>query len=57
MSSDNLGEKVVDKLTKLGKKGFSKEYFTADFCNFLPKIVKIWLLGSWLGTGHQIEAF
>ena len=56
MSSDNLGEKVVDKLTKLGKKGFSKEYFTADFCNFLPKIVKIWLLGSWLGTGHQIEA-
>ena len=24
---------------------------------FLRKILKIWILGDWLGTCHQIEAF
>ena len=52
----NIGQKVVDKFTKLSKKGFSMECFTADFCNFLPITIKIWLLGGWLGTHHQIQA-
>ena len=28
---DNLGERIVDKFTKLSKIGFSMECFTADF--------------------------
>ena len=30
----NIGQKVVDKFTKLSKKGFSMECFTADFLQF-----------------------
>ena len=33
----NLGQKVGDKFTKLGKIGFSMEYFTADFLQFFNK--------------------
>ena len=42
---------------KLSKIGFSMECFTADFCEFLPKNVKIWLLVGRLGTRYQIRAF
>ena len=34
---DNLGQKVVDKLTKLSKIGFSMECFTAGFLHFFTK--------------------
>ena len=37
----NLGQKVTDKLKKLSKTGFSMEFFTADFLQFLPKNVKL----------------
>ena len=33
------------------------ECFTADFLQFLPKNVKIWLLSGWMGTRHQAQAF
>ena len=33
------------------------ECFTADFLQFLPKKIKIWLLGGRLGTNPQIQAF
>ena len=36
-SSYNLGQKVVDKFTKLSKTGFSIEYFTADILRFFPE--------------------
>ena len=35
--SDNLGQKVRDKLTKLSIIGFSMECFTADFLQFFTK--------------------
>ena len=41
----NLEQKAVNKFTKLSKVGFSTECFTLTFCDFLPKNVKIWLLG------------
>ena len=56
-SDCNLGQNVRDKFTKSSKIGFSMECFTLIFCDFLPKSVKIWLLGGWLGTRHQIQAF
>ena len=55
--TDNLGQKVGDKFTKLSKTGFPMECFTLIFCNFLQKTVKIWLLGGRLGTCHQIQTF
>ena len=36
-SSYNLGQKVVDKFTKLSKRGFSIECFTADVLRFFPE--------------------
>ena len=36
----NLGQKVGDKL------GFSMNVLQLLFCNFLPKMVKIWPLGG-----------
>ena len=51
----NLGQEVVDKLTKLSKKGFSMESFTADLLKFLCESVNIWFLGGRLGTRHQIQ--
>ena len=47
----NLGRNVGDKFTKLSK---IEKCFTVDFLHFLPKI---WILGGWLGTRHQIQAF
>ena len=42
LGKDNLGQGVGDKFTKLSKKGFSMERFTADFL---------------MGTRHKIQAF
>ena len=42
----NLGQKIGDKFTKLSKLGFSMNVLQLTFCNFLPKIVKIWPLGG-----------
>ena len=42
--------KVGDKFIKKSKRGFSMECFTA-------KTIENWLLGGWLGTHHQIQAF
>ena len=53
----NPRQKFVNKSTKLGKKGFWMECFTADFLQDFNENVKIWLLGSRLGTRHQIQAF
>ena len=53
----NLGQKVVDKLTKLSKTGFFKECVTVDFLQTFTKSIKTWLLGGRLGTHHQIQAF
>ena len=47
----NLGRNVGDKFTKLSK---IEKCYTVDFLHFLPKI---WILGGWLGTRHQIQAF
>ena len=33
------------------------EHFTGDFCDFLPKNVKIWLLDNRLSNRHEIQAF
>ena len=52
----NLEQNVAEKFTKFSKIGFS-DCFTAIFCDFLPKNVKIWLLGGRLGTLHQMQAF
>ena len=35
--SDNLGQKVGDKVTKLSKIGFSMECFTTDFLQFFTE--------------------
>ena len=48
---------ALRKLRKLRKIAFPIESFTADFCNFLAKNLKIWLLDGKLGTRHQIQAF
>ena len=37
----NLGKNLVDKFTKLSKKTFSMEYFTADFFQFFTKKGKL----------------
>ena len=37
VSSHNLEQKVGDKFTKLSKIGFSMEWFTADFLQFITK--------------------
>ena len=37
VSSDNLGQKVEDKLTKLSKMCFSLKCFRADFLSFFTK--------------------
>ena len=47
ISSDNLGQRVVDKLPKLSKTDYSMGCFTADFCEILPKTSKFgfWVVG------------
>ena len=52
----NLGQKAVDKFTKLSKISFSVERFRAVLRVFIRNF-KICLLGSRLGTPHQIRAF
>ena len=44
----NLGQNVGDKFTKLGKKTFSMECFTADFLQFFNKKYQILTFG-WTG--------
>ena len=56
MENYNLGQKVVDKLTKLSKIDFSMECFTADFLQDFTKIVKAWLLRGRLSTCHQFQS-
>ena len=51
----NLGQEVVNKLTKLSKIGFSMESFKADFLKFFSESVNTWLMGDRLGTRHQIQ--
>ena len=51
----NLGQKILDKFTKLNKTAFYVEPFTAGFSQYSSKNVKISLLGDWLGTSHQIQ--
>ena len=57
-TSYNLGQRIVDKSTKLSKKkGFSIECFTADFSRFSILKVKICHLRFRMGTRHQTQAF
>ena len=51
-----LGQKVVDKSTRLREIGFPMECFTGFF-QFLPKNIKIWLLGGWVGARYQSKVF
>ena len=53
----NLGQKIVDKFTKLSKISFLIEWYTADFSRIFSTNVKICLLDGRLGTCHQIQAF
>ena len=55
--SCSLGQKIADKFTKLNKTCFSMEYFTTGFSRIFNTNIKICLLGGWLGTRHQIQAF
>ena len=36
---------------------FSGMFYSWLFCHFLPKSIKVWLLGGRLDTRHQIQAF
>ena len=38
VSLGNVGQNIVDKFTKLFKKGFPVEYFTAGFLHFLAQM-------------------
>ena len=53
----NLGQKVVDKFTKLSKIGVSVEYLQQIFCDILLKNVTFCLLRGRPGTCHQIQTF
>ena len=53
----NPGQKFVNKFTKLRKIGFCVEFLTADFLQVFNENVKIWLLGVWLSTRYQTQAF
>ena len=53
----NLGQNIVNKLTKLSKIGYSMEYFTADFLQFSSSTIKIYLMRDRLSTQHQFQAF
>ena len=44
ISSDSIGQNIVDKPTKLSNVGFSMEYFTAGFLQIYNATVKITLL-------------
>ena len=53
----NLGQKFVDKLTKLRKIDFSMECFTANIWLFSSAYVKIYPLTGRLGTRNQTKVF
>ena len=55
--TNNFGQKVGDKLTKLSKIGFSMECFTAGFLRFFTKTSQNLAFVGRLGTRHQIQAF
>ena len=57
MPDYNLGQKIVDKFTKLSKTDFSVECFIGDFLRFFAINVKVFLLGGRLVTSHKIQAF
>ena len=57
VSSDNLGQKVAEILTKLNKIGFFMECFTADLLQFFTKKCQNLAFGWMVGTCHQIQAF
>ena len=52
-----LGQKIVEKVMKLCKIGFSMECFPANFSRSCSTNVEICSLGGWLGACHQIQAF
>ena len=49
--------KIVDKLTKLSKIGFSMEHFSGNISRFTNTNVKICFCDGRLGTLHLIQAF
>ena len=55
--SDNLGQKVVENLGKLGKIDFAIDYFRCDLSRIFSKNSKIWLFGVWQCTCNKINAF
>ena len=55
VSSDNPGQNMLDKFTKLSKIRFSLECFTADFLQVSSTTIKIYLLRDRLGTHHQFQ--
>ena len=56
-NSYNLVQNVADKFTKLSKRGFSMDCFTADFLRLFTEKCQNLGLGGRLGTCHQIQAF
>ena len=48
----NTGQKVGDNPMIFSKIGFLGTVLQLLFCKFLPKNVKFWLFGGWLGTHH-----
>ena len=50
--TNNLEQKLVDKFTKLIKIGLSRDCLTANFCDFLPRSVKYWLLINAIKSKH-----
>ena len=57
ISSDNPGQNIVDKSTKLKNIGFLMEYLRVIFTNFGAQLLKCALkVVSWL-LFHQFQAF
>ena len=56
MSSENIGQEVVEIFTKLCKINFLWNVLQITFCNFLAQISKfaIWMVD---GTRYQTQAF
>ena len=52
VSSENHGQKILDKVTKLSKIGFSMKCFTASFSQFCSTNFKICLMDGPLGTRY-----
>ena len=54
--SYNLGQKIVDRFTKLSKIGFSTKYSVVDSSRFFSTNGKICVLASRLGTDHRKQS-